>query len=232
MSRTVSKTVFKYEELDKKAKEKARDWFREGGFDYDWWDSTYEDVVTIAALFGLTISTRVQKYHVMGRDGKPGRDGQTTETNIMFSGFWSQGDGACFEGSYEYKADAIDAVKEYAPRDTTLLSIVSDLQAEQLALGNRVAFNITHTGHYCHERSMTMELVEEYYDAEGEALPDDKVISWQQAKPVEECLIRFANWIYRRLEEEYEYLNSDETVADNIEANEYEFEIDGTRTRD
>ena len=43
---------YKFEELSPKAKEKARDWFREGALDYDWWDSTYED----AASIGLKIT--------------------------------------------------------------------------------------------------------------------------------------------------------------------------------
>lgn len=40
-------TVYNFNELDEKAKEKARDWYRVGGLDYEWWDSTYEDAKTI-----------------------------------------------------------------------------------------------------------------------------------------------------------------------------------------
>lgn len=45
-------TSYEFDELSSKAKEKARDWFREGALDYDWWDATYDD----AKRSGLKIS--------------------------------------------------------------------------------------------------------------------------------------------------------------------------------
>lgn len=47
MPRTVCQEVYKFEELTDKAKEKARDWYREGEPRYDWWDSIYDDAKTI-----------------------------------------------------------------------------------------------------------------------------------------------------------------------------------------
>jgi len=44
-------TSYQFDELSDKAKEVARDWFRDGNLDYDWWSSTYED----AARIGLKI---------------------------------------------------------------------------------------------------------------------------------------------------------------------------------
>lgn len=43
---------YKFSELNAKAKDRARDWFREGALDYDWWDATYDD----AARIGLKIT--------------------------------------------------------------------------------------------------------------------------------------------------------------------------------
>ena len=39
----------------------------------------------------------------------------------------------------------------------------------------------------------------------------------------------YMRWIYKQLEKEYDYQNSDECVDENILANEYTFEINGTR---
>lgn len=50
--RTIETRIYKFNELDDKAKEKARDWYRDGGFDYDWWDCLYDDAENI----GLTIT--------------------------------------------------------------------------------------------------------------------------------------------------------------------------------
>lgn len=43
MSRQVVTTVYVFDELSESAKEKAREWFREGVRDDDWYEVTYED---------------------------------------------------------------------------------------------------------------------------------------------------------------------------------------------
>ncbi len=45
-------TVYQFDELNDEAKEKAREWYRSGALDYEWWESTYED----AARAGLKIT--------------------------------------------------------------------------------------------------------------------------------------------------------------------------------
>lgn len=52
--RTITTTIniYTFDELDDRAKEKARGWYREGALDYEWWDSVYED----AERVGLRIT--------------------------------------------------------------------------------------------------------------------------------------------------------------------------------
>lgn len=45
--KTIETTVFEFGELSDSAKETAREWYRDGALDYDWWDSTYEDAANI-----------------------------------------------------------------------------------------------------------------------------------------------------------------------------------------
>ena len=47
------KTVYFFNELSDDAKEKAREWYRDGALDYDWYDSIYED----AERCGLKITS-------------------------------------------------------------------------------------------------------------------------------------------------------------------------------
>ncbi len=63
------KLIYKFDELSERAKEKARDWYREGALDYEWWDSVYED----AKAIGLKI-----KGFNLGRGSKV--DGQFTKS--------------------------------------------------------------------------------------------------------------------------------------------------------
>lgn len=49
---TITRTYYKFSELSDEAKERARDWWREGALHYDWWDCIYED----AAQVGIKIT--------------------------------------------------------------------------------------------------------------------------------------------------------------------------------
>ena len=45
-------TTYSFTELDERAKERARDWYRIGALEYDWWEYVYED----AERIGLKIT--------------------------------------------------------------------------------------------------------------------------------------------------------------------------------
>jgi hypothetical protein len=52
--RTITVKFYQYDELPtEEAKQRAREWFADGQFDYDWWDFTYED----AERIGLRITS-------------------------------------------------------------------------------------------------------------------------------------------------------------------------------
>lgn len=44
--------IYQFSELSARAKERARDWYRQDALDYEWWESTYED----AERIGLKIT--------------------------------------------------------------------------------------------------------------------------------------------------------------------------------
>ena len=46
MTKQQCRTVYQFDELSDSAKEKARDWYRLGAMDYEWWDYVYEDAIT------------------------------------------------------------------------------------------------------------------------------------------------------------------------------------------
>ena len=196
--------IYTFDELSDAAKEKAREWYRNDQFDYDWWDSVYEQADTAAKHLGIDID----------------RKGKHTPA-IYFSGFWSQGDGACFEGSYRYKKGWRSALlHEFGPGDTLneLLSIGQALQEIQSKQFYKLEAACRHRGHYQHSGCMSVDVehAEDRYrdigDAEGE---------------IRDQLRLFADWIYDRLEQEHDWLTSDEQVDESIRANEYTFNEDG-----
>lgn len=182
--------VYQFDELSDAAKERAREWWREGGLDYEWWDTTYDDAKTCLALAGFTVD------------------------RIYFSGFSSQGDGACFEGSWSASdTKPVREMRQHAPKDKDLHTIAATMR--KLARQDRNAsMSVKNRGRESHEHAT------EFYVTARTAKIDDAIVETSRDA---------MRWIYRQLEREYEWLNSDEQVDESIRANEYEFDEEGRR---
>jgi len=195
--KTVEIGVFQFNELSEDAKEKARNWYRNGAFDYPWHEYTIDEF-------------------------KEGQKEFEVE-KVYFSGFWSQGDGAMFEYSGisdEYKEALIDGLK------------LPNWKKRVLKKYADISCNGKHSGHYYHERSCSQSFNIEadngaQYYQNIENLIDS--VSSDIEEAIEQNYISIAKDLYRTLEKEYDFLNSDEQVDESILANEYEFTEDGKR---
>lgn len=208
---TVIKTkVFTFDELDEDAKTRARDWYREGALDYDWWDSTYDDFSGICKILGIDLKARPVRLMGGGTRQKP---------CIQFSGFCSQGDGASFEVDlYAYARNSIAQIKAHAPNDAALHDIAARLAAVQRCNFYQLYARVDQRGRYVHENTMLVDVRRD--DAEMTSDAEDAIT---------EAMRDLARWLYRRLAEEYEYLLSDGVVEESIAANGYTFTADGRR---
>lgn len=139
-------------------------------------------------------------------------------TNIYYSGFSSQGDGACFEGSYQYRKGSVKLVKDYAPKDTVLHNLVTRLQAVQKTNFYGLLAYVKHSGNYYHQYCTNISVEHNYNNISISSETEDEVI---------EILRDFMAWIYDRLEKEYNYLTTKEAIIETIEANDYDFTEDG-----
>lgn len=212
MPQVIATTVYRLHELPDGAKDRARAWYREGGFDYDWYDSVYEDFQRIAEILGIRLKTRVSR--LIG--------GRTREDPcIWFSGFWSQGDGACWEGTYSYRKSAAAELRAYAPQDQTLHRIAGTLQAAQRRNVYQLHAEVLHRGTYYHAFAMAASVTRDS-SAAAEVTGDAETM-------VTEAFRDLANWLYRQLEQEYDHLTSDEAVDETLIANGYTFTEEGRR---
>jgi hypothetical protein len=204
--RTIEQTIFKFSELTDSAKEKAREWWRTTS-DIEL-DHVIDDAATVADLFGLDI--RKKTFRLM--------NGRTrAEPQVYWSGFWSQGDGASYEGAYAYCTGALHSVKNYAPHDAALHAIVRRLQKVQARNFYRLTAEIDQSGRYVHEMTMRFDVFR----------TDDAPVSNDDAEELSDCLRDFARWIYRALETEWEYQASDEVIDELMDVNGYEFTEEG-----
>ena len=142
--------------------------------------------------------------------------------NIYFSGFYSQGDGAMFE---------YDSINSQLVSDF-LLSL--DLSPMRKAWLNNNAYFYgkgKHQGHYYHENCCG-----HYAGCEvdnGDILNWSNFRNWIESfDPLFEDFLMdkykdMCRKLYRDLEETHDYLQSDQSVSDTLEANDYEFNING-----
>jgi hypothetical protein len=140
--------------------------------------------------------------------------------NILFSGFWSQGDGACFEGYVDDVSKLLD-MSEY-PEATKFL-----------AVGGQIEFKVTHSGHYYHEMCTDIDLYNDnYYDLRFMETPTefhqevvnalDGILQPEIDKMYSDAvdvLRGHMKQLYSKLEKEYEHLTSDDLVEEAIKAN-------------
>ncbi len=202
--------VYQFDELDEKAKERAREWYRQGNCDDSFWsECVIDDAKGIGKYMGMDVD------------------------KVYFSGFWSQGDGACFEGTWRARDVQADKLKAYAPQDKELHRIVEGF-AELAKEYPNGYFSVKHRGHYSHSgcTSFDVELPNEqeeeleYDSAEWKAL---RVRLDEDGDTLIQLARDFMDWIYTQLEKEWNFQNSNECVDETIRSNEYEFLENGQR---
>ena len=190
MARIHKTILYKFDELSTESKEKAITSFEEDDshLDYDWHEDTINDFKTILELIG---------YY---------------DITCYFSGFHSQGDGACFSARFSGNKRCLEKVKSYCPREEKILNIVEKIQSE---IPLHEEYEIKHSGHYYHEHCTNV-----YYLGDNE-----------KAEQLDERFLELSRQLmiilYKKLNTEYDYLNSSESIIEHIKANDYEFTEDG-----
>jgi len=212
MPTTIQTIVYAFDELSDPAKETARAWHRETGLDHAWHEFVYADFEAVCAILG--ISLRTSPVRLMGGGSRP-------EPHIFFRGFWSQGDGACFEGTYAYERHAPTRIKQHAPQDPELHRIADILQTIQRRNFYQLRAEARHRGHCHHEHSMAISVERDSPGRQGMTADAEETISG--------ALRDLARWLYRQLEREYDYQTSDNVVDEAIRIGGYSFTEDGGR---
>lgn len=176
--------------------------FHDFNVDHDWWDSTYDAFTHDMKAIGIDVD------------------------KMYFSGFWSQGDGACFEGSVN---DWELMLKSIGYTDPVLVAFAHD----------NWTFTSTQSGRYYHSGSMhfsdplegTGETEEWLISVYGPEQDDDDLRNHVWAAKLTqfdfeqihnelcEAFKSHADELYKMLEQEYEFLTSEECILESLNAN-------------
>jgi hypothetical protein len=212
MPQVIQTTVYSFDELSDVAKENARSWYRGLGLDHEWWDSVYDDFERVCEILGIRLKTTPVRLIGGGMRQKP---------CIWFSGFSSQGDGACFEGYWSHAKGAAARIRDYAPTDVTLHGIADRLQAIQRCNFYQLAAEVSHRGLHYHEYTMSVDVTRDSPTWQPPTEDAEEIVT--------EALRDLARWLYRQLETEHDYLLSDESIDQSLDGNNYTFTEDGKR---
>jgi hypothetical protein len=204
------------------AVERIKQWWYEHGAEYDWWECMYEDFKREGYELGFVID------------------------DINFTGFYSQGDGACWSGQVDVarwlKTHTLDSIG----REAWLVLIEEGFCDKH--------FGISFGGHYSHSNTMRCigwdwlsdDLSDEHNP--NHYLQQDNIFKGMPYKElqnlikssdypytdpndIEEAAFEsakdYADEIYKRLREEHEYIMSEANLIEMCNINEWKFNKEG-----
>lgn len=221
--------AYKFDRLSKKAKANAIEEYRNNNHDYpdwEWWDCVYDEWTEKLLKIGFDVygNKSVPVY----KDGKKTDKTKSVRciTGIYFSGFYSQGDGACFDAS----CDAEDLAKHLGYYDTFIAWKCGDTLAgkdDPFEMGNINMHIYTCNHSYSHSNTRNLEITDWGNDVSDER----RSILEDFEGECESLRKELCDELYTALEKEYDGMMSDETIAYEIAENhpEYRFDREGER---
>lgn len=201
----------RFNALTKRQRDEILDKHREWNVEHtEWWDVVYDHFKHDMDAIGIEVE------------------------RMYFSGFWSQGDGACFDGRVDDWGKFLESIGYTCP---ALIGLA----------GNSWHFSVTHRGHYYHENcthfASDMASPDDYSESEMDEFvyansPYDTDIQnaafvailkgYDYGSLEDEFTEAFKGHmrdLYSRLEIEYDDLTSDESVLASLDANDMLTEI-------
>lgn len=163
----------------------------------DWWEYVYDNFKTDMAQAGYDV------------------------TDIRFSGFYSQGDGASFEANipvYEYlKANKL------ANKYRTLYKFAKEGLVDEIQVMYK-------TDHYAHEHTMSvydnsLSFSVDFETPKQQDKYEDQL--YRLVERIEEEIVEKAKKLYKDLRNEYEILTSEDAVAEDLANNDCMFDERG-----
>lgn len=218
--------TYTFDQLSDKLKEEAIEANRDINVYHDWHDSVIEGFQEDLSEMGVE------------------------EVKVEYSGFYSQGDGASFTGGVQdIKKFLVKTLglTEYSDEELDELPESIKEKVEGFIDSLTIVFNRKYGSRYSHANTCQTDfwceiLNNVFYDEEypnGKIYLTDRVITGNPLvfmdlndevekieKAAEEWRLEQCQELYRSLEKEYDYLQSDEAVAETLESNGTEFEID------
>lgn len=206
--KTIHLNLYPLSELNETARQRALNEMGDINVSFDWYEYVYDDFQAIVKTLGINLTTN----------------------HIHFSGFYSQGDGSAFKADVNLP-QLLDAVKheswrDYAPKLDLLLPvyeadkrIVKLIRSEHIDITPQI-FQPTSSYYVRAELNNRLPYNDHRYDHIEAELKNME--NWLQ-----QVADKLNRYLYKALQDDYEYHTSEKAVIEAIEANEYYFTADG-----
>lgn len=211
--KTKTITLYSFDELSDKAKQKAIENLYDLNVDYEWWENTYDDFHSMAKYFGIDVDLK----------------------KTWFTGFYQQGQGS----AYTADVDVIKLVacvkghlwKEYAPKDTlSFYDVTPNIERVCKLISKDFIDGSCYVEATNRETSIKVSFDYDIYNTNERwdqepanvlnAINDLEILVSDVCKTLND-------WFFKNLQTEYDYLTSEEAIIESIQANDYTFTEDG-----
>ena len=219
-------TTYTYQQLNPTAQEKVKEWWYEHGLWHKWYDDTYERFKEDGYDLGFLVGT------------------------MNFTGFHSQGDGACWSGQIDVVDWLRTHIEDSIAREAWIQLINEGWTSKLIPIG-------CSSNHYSHSGTMSVSYWEDMVgdpDSIKDLEPDHQLMHQPSifkgmnaldllniitssdfefknmadiAEAIEQSARDYADELYKRLREEYEYLTSEESLIESCDANDWQFNEEG-----
>jgi len=183
---SVTYNVYKFNELSEKVQEKVL----QNLWDINAYDDWYE----------FTVEDYKEKLEAIGFE----------DPKIYFSGFCSQGDGACFDAYIN-----LEKIVQHLG-DKRFNKLIHLIQEGYISA---CIGKTSYACHYSHQKTRYIDFTLDF----SEKYKRLWKLCYTFMEYVEELRLDLSHDIYRSLEKEYYYLTSKEAIIETIEANDYDF---------
>jgi hypothetical protein len=219
MTKTIEITLYQFDELPAKAKEKAANYYLEHWMLDDWYECTIEHM-------------KEEGDHKHG----------FRVDDIRFSGFWSQGDGASWCGAVDlgdWVRKTFNSTDLEHPLTQIFLALLEEGWIESKVL---VSFS---SSLYCHEKTMHVNSIDHYHRIDDGSVMEMGMLKGAQVADLitmlnceggylrtlderlkDDCEA-FARTIYRELEADYNAQTTEEAIGEVYACNDVWFDESG-----
>lgn len=209
MAREITVKLYQYDELSEDAQAKAREWFLQDYPYHGWWEFVYDDAEALATNLGLIIKPHTSRNMRGETIAKPGFYFDLDRQELKYQGYYD------YDKTWKDKCRS-EYGKDIFKQEHDLSKFIRAWEEKVLSLQKSAFYGIT-IDVDCH--SYINANVRNVY---GRDVTDTQV------RQAEELIELFNDYVLDMLQKEYDYLISEENIAENIRINEYEFLEDGT----